>query len=56
MGAQKPSLSGTSRFGLKKLTEFGKELGDGNRGFKAAVSGEDKTSDSNKPDGVNKVA
>jgi len=29
-------------FGPKKLPELGKGLGDGIRGFKAAISGEDK--------------
>jgi sec-independent protein translocase protein TatA len=35
-------------FGPKKLPELGKGLGDGIRGFKAAMTGEDKASD-NKP-------
>ncbi len=32
-------------FGPKKLPELGKGLGDGIRGFKTAMSGEDKTAD-----------
>jgi sec-independent protein translocase protein TatA len=35
-------------FGPKKLPELGKGLGDGIRGFKTAMSGEDKPSE-NKP-------
>lgn len=31
-------------FGPKKLPELGKGLGDGIRGFKSAISGEEKTS------------
>lgn len=37
-------------FGPKKLPELGKGLGDGIRGFKAAISGEEKPADSNKPE------
>ena len=43
-------------FGPKKLPELGKGLGDGIRGFKAALSGEEKPAESTKTDGVNKVA
>jgi sec-independent protein translocase protein TatA len=42
-------------FGPKKLPEFGKGLGDGIRGFKAAMSGDDKPPDGNKPDVGRKV-
>jgi sec-independent protein translocase protein TatA len=41
-------------FGPKKLPELGKGLGDGIRGFKAAMSGEEKTTDSNKKDEIAK--
>jgi sec-independent protein translocase protein TatA len=34
-------------FGPKKLPELGKGLGDGIRGFKAAVSGDEKTQTEN---------
>jgi sec-independent protein translocase protein TatA len=34
-------------FGPKKLPELGKGLGDGIRGFKAAVNGEQKTATEN---------
>lgn len=37
-------------FGPKKLPELGKGLGDGIRGFKAAVSGEAKPSETAKTD------
>jgi len=40
-------------FGPKKLPELGKGLGDGIRGFKAAIRGEEKPADSNKPEGAN---
>jgi sec-independent protein translocase protein TatA len=43
-------------FGPKKLPELGKGLGDGIRGFKAAMSGEEKPPDSNKPEAGNKVS
>ena len=43
-------------FGPKKLPELGKGLGDGIRGFKSAMSGEDKPVDSNKPDEAKKTA
>jgi sec-independent protein translocase protein TatA len=43
-------------FGPKKLPELGKGLGDGIRGFKSAMSGEDKPVNSNKADEVTKVA
>jgi sec-independent protein translocase protein TatA len=36
-------------FGPKKLPELGKGLGDGIRGFKAALSSEDQPTDANKP-------
>jgi sec-independent protein translocase protein TatA len=42
-------------FGPKKLPELGKGLGDGIRGFKAAMS-EEKKPDSTKPEAENKVA
>ena len=42
-------------FGPKKLPELGKGLGDGIRGFKAAMSGEEKPAESTKTDGVSKV-
>jgi sec-independent protein translocase protein TatA len=42
-------------FGPKKLPELGKGLGDGIRGFKAAMSGEDKPVEG-KPDEVNKIS
>ena len=43
-------------FGPKKLPELGKGLGDGIRGFKAAMSGDEKPTDSNKPERANKVS
>jgi sec-independent protein translocase protein TatA len=43
-------------FGPKKLPELGKGLGDGIRGFKSAMSGEDKPVNNTKPDEVTKVA
>jgi sec-independent protein translocase protein TatA len=45
-------------FGPKKLPELGKGLGDGIRGFKAAMSGseEEKPVESIKTNGANKVA
>jgi sec-independent protein translocase protein TatA len=43
-------------FGPKKLPELGKGLGDGIRGFKAAMSGEEKATETTKTEGVNKVA
>jgi sec-independent protein translocase protein TatA len=43
-------------FGPKKLPELGKGLGDGIRGFKAAMSGEEKAAETTRTDGVNKVA
>jgi sec-independent protein translocase protein TatA len=42
-------------FGPKKLPEFGKGLGDGIRGFKAAMSGEDKAVENHKSDEAAKV-
>jgi sec-independent protein translocase protein TatA len=41
-------------FGPKKLPELGKGLGDGIRGFKAAMSGEEKPSDTDKLEGAKK--
>ena len=35
-------------FGPKKLPELGKGLGDGIRGFKTAMSGEEKPNDADK--------
>ncbi len=48
-------------FGPKKLPELGKGLGDGIRGFKAAMSGEEKPiesikSEDSNPEKTNKVA
>ena len=43
-------------FGPKKLPELGKGLGDGIRGFKAAMSREEKAAETTRTDGVNKVA
>lgn len=44
-------------FGPKKLPELGKGLGDGIRGFKAAMSGEETPPDSTrKSEESNKVA
>lgn len=43
-------------FGPKKLPELGKGLGDGIRGFKAAMSGEEKPAENTKANGVDKVA
>jgi sec-independent protein translocase protein TatA len=43
-------------FGPKKLPELGKGLGDGIRGFKAAMSGEEKTIDGNKDERIKKDA
>ena len=41
-------------FGPKKLPELGKGLGDGIRGFKSAMSGEEKPTDSSKSEEANK--
>src|ERR1700674_862729 len=41
-------------FGPKKLPELGKGLGDGIRGFKAAMSGDEKPPDRNKPEAPKK--
>jgi sec-independent protein translocase protein TatA len=41
-------------FGPKKLPELGKGLGDGIRGFKAAISGEEKPNDTGKSEGAKK--
>jgi sec-independent protein translocase protein TatA len=43
-------------FGPKKLPDLGKGLGDGIRGFKSAMSGEDTPRTDAKPDEVNKVS
>ena len=43
-------------FGPKKLPELGKGLGDGIRGFKATMRGDEKPPDSNKPEAPKKVA
>ncbi len=43
-------------FGPKKLPELGKGLGDGIRGFKAAMSGEEKPVVVAKTEEVNKIA
>jgi sec-independent protein translocase protein TatA len=43
-------------FGPKKLPELGKGLGDGIRGFKSAMSGEDKPADSAKTEETKRVA
>jgi sec-independent protein translocase protein TatA len=42
-------------FGPKKLPELGKGLGDGIRGFKAAMSGDDKPVKSEIPEESTKV-
>ena len=41
-------------FGPKKLPELGKGLGEGIRGFKSAVSGDDKPPVSDPAEGLNK--
>jgi len=43
-------------FGPKKLPELGKGLGDGIRGFKSAMSGDDKPPTATKPEELNKVS
>lgn len=43
-------------FGPKKLPELGRGLGDGIHGFKAAMSGEVKPTDSDKPEKANKAS
>jgi sec-independent protein translocase protein TatA len=43
-------------FGPKKLPELGKGLGDGIRGFKSAMSGEDKRPTVAKPEEGNKAS
>ena len=40
--------------GPKKLPELGKGLGDGIRGFKMAMSGDEKPSESGKPEETSK--
>ena len=42
--------------GPKKLPELGRGLGDGIRGFKAAISGEEKPTPSNESERANKVS
>jgi sec-independent protein translocase protein TatA len=42
-------------FGPKKLPELGKGLGEGIRGFKSAISGEEKSPESS-PAAVDKVS
>lgn len=43
-------------FGPKKLPELGKGLGDGIRGFKAAISGEENASEKVKVEATDKAA
>jgi sec-independent protein translocase protein TatA len=43
-------------FGPKKLPELGKGLGDGIRGFKSAMNGEEKSPENNPAEGVNKAS
>jgi sec-independent protein translocase protein TatA len=43
-------------FGPKKLPELGKGLGDGIRGFKSAMGGEEKPTENVKPEEANKIA
>lgn len=43
-------------FGPKKLPELGKGLGDGIRGFKSAMSGEEKPAEPAKPQEATKVS
>jgi sec-independent protein translocase protein TatA len=43
-------------FGPKKLPELGKGLGEGIRGFKSAMNGEEKAPENNSAEGVNKVS
>ncbi|MFZ0201205.1 MAG: twin-arginine translocase TatA/TatE family subunit [Candidatus Sulfotelmatobacter sp.] len=43
-------------FGPRKLPELGKGLGDGIRGFKAAMSGEEKPTEKTTTEGANKAA
>jgi sec-independent protein translocase protein TatA len=43
-------------FGPKKLPELGKGLGDGIRGFKAAMNAEEKPTDISKIEGAKKDA
>lgn len=42
-------------FGPKKLPELGKGLGDGIRGFKAAMSVDEKVPENQKQEGVTKI-
>jgi sec-independent protein translocase protein TatA len=42
-------------FGPRKLPELGKGLGDGIRGFKSAMAGDDKPPNSKKPEEANKI-
>jgi sec-independent protein translocase protein TatA len=43
-------------FGPKKLPELSKGLGDGIRGFKSAMNGEEKAPENNPSEGVNKAS
>jgi sec-independent protein translocase protein TatA len=43
-------------FGPKKLPELGKGLGDGIRGFKSAISGDETPVNSTRSDETDKVA
>ncbi len=43
-------------FGPKKLPELGKGLGDGIRGFKAAMSSDEKLPENDKPETANKAS
>ena len=43
-------------FGPRKLPELGKGLGDGIRGFKAAMNGEEKPAENAKTERANKAA
>ena len=43
-------------FGPKKLPELGKGLGDGIRGFKSAIAGNDKTAEATKPEEERKIS
>ncbi|MGH9545993.1 MAG: twin-arginine translocase TatA/TatE family subunit [Terriglobales bacterium] len=43
-------------FGPKKLPELGKGLGDGIRGFKSAMNGEEVSPEKEAAEGVNKAS
>lgn len=43
-------------FGPKKLPELGKGLGDGIRGFKAAINGEEKSKEKTRIENEDKAA